>query len=217
MDRLDLLATIPLRQLDVVYQVRAKVFQAAMRLTNDADLSAQIAAQFSDLARDLQDWTAEPRALFWFDRQGRDTVFRIDFCFDEWIAEPEHFLVGGLYLSAVREDGRYTLTRSYRVRAGLDAVAEHDTIVHILTDKSREELFADLNAKNSELQKEIEERKAAEENVLQTQRELVAKEKLAALGGAGRGHCARDQHAGGHWRDRRVAPERIDPRIYVPV
>ncbi len=183
MDRLDLLATIPLRQLDVVYQVRAKVFQAAIRLTNDADLSAQIAAQFSDLARHLQDWTAEPRALFWFDKQGSDTMFRIDFCFDDWIAEPDHFLVGGLHLSAVHEDGRFTLTRSYRVRAGLDVMAEQDTIVHILTDKTREELFADLNAKNSELQKEIEERKAAEENVLQTQRELVAKEKLAALGG----------------------------------
>jgi signal transduction histidine kinase len=183
MDRLSLLATIPLQNLDAIYQVRAKVFQAAMTLTRDTDLSAQIAAQFSDLARSLHQWTYEPRALFFFDSRGRDKLLRIEFCFDEWIAEPENFLVGGLYLNAVHELDRYSLVRNYRVSAALDSPLARDVIVHILTDKTREELFADLNAKNTELQKEIEERKAAEESVLQAQRELVAKEKLAALGG----------------------------------
>lgn len=183
MDRVDNLVLISLHRLDAVFQARAKVFQAALRLTGDPDMAAQMAAQFSDLGRTLATRTRLPRARFSLDTIGPDAHFRIEFQFDAWIGEPTDFEVGGLRLNAERQGNSWSLSRLYRIRPISRDSANREAMVRILTTKTREELFDDINAKNSQLQKEIEERKAAEESALQAQRDLIAKEKLAALGG----------------------------------
>ena len=52
----------------------------------------------------------------------------------------------------------------------------------ILFDKTTEELLNELNFQNSKLVKEVEDRKRAEENLKETQKDLIINEKLAALG-----------------------------------
>ncbi len=183
MDRVNYLATVALKDVDAIYQARAKLFRASMRLTANADLSAQIAGQFSDLARILRERTQNLRAGFTLNPDQAGLLFRVVFRFDAWLDGQRVGAVAGNVLNAVLDAEGWVLTRSYRMPAVSAGAAEREAISRLLTTKTRQELFDDLNAKNSQLQVEIEERKAAEESAMQAQRDLIAKEKLAALGG----------------------------------
>lgn len=184
MDRLDIpLATVVLDRLDAVYLVRAKLFQVGLRLTGHADVSAQLAAEFSDLGRQLIAQTTRLDVAFSLSMEDNLPYLQTEFRFDDW-SSPDH---GQRVRSAgwmpMPVDKGWALSRKHRLETGLSAARLGQELTQILTTKTREELFDDLNAKNRQLHIEIEERQVAQANALQAQRDLIAHEKLAALGG----------------------------------
>lgn len=183
MDRLNYLSTVALDQLDTVYQARAKLFQVGLRLTANTDFSAQMAGEFSDLARILSERTDGLRAAFALEDDRSGLLLYVTFRFDDWLDGQRSSAEGGTLLNAVRDADSWLLTRTYSMRPASSDAVDLDAIFRIFTTKTRRELFDDLNAKNRQLEVEIEERKAAEESAMQAQRDLIAKEKLAALGG----------------------------------
>ena len=183
MDSLDYLVTLPLDRPEAVYQARAKVFQTALRLSGNADLSARLAGEFSDIGRTLVTHSVSPRVSFLLGRDDTEWLFTMEFCFDDWLADGNESLPGSRSLQATRAPQGWVVSRAYRWRQAAGAELDRDAILRMLTTKTREQLFDDLNEKNSQLQIEIEERKAAEATALRAQRDLIAKEKLAALGG----------------------------------
>ncbi len=183
MDSLDYLATIPLDRPEAVYQARAKLFQTALRLTGDPDMSARLAGEFSDTGCRLLDCTVAPRARFLIGHDDPERLFTVEFCFDEWLPGHRESLAGAHLLAAIHGPEGWLISRTYRWRPTSAADIDRDMILRTLTTKTRQQLFDDLNEKNSQLQIEIEERKTAEAAALQAQRDLIAKEKLAALGG----------------------------------
>lgn len=183
MDSLDALATILLDKPATIYQTRAKLFEAALQISGNPDLSAQIAGQFSDIGRYLLDCTRALSACFSVSGSGQEMQFIIEFGFDDWTVDRNYSLVGGTLLQAARGPQGWTFAKTYGWASTRQRSYDRAGALRILTTKTRQELFDDINKKNHQLEIEIEERKLAEANVLQAQRDLIAKEKLAALGG----------------------------------
>lgn len=183
MDCLNILATLPIQQLESLYQARTKVYDVGCYLAGASGPAIRMASEFSDLGRSLLAKTVLSHVRFSLAETMGAIEFHIDYCFADW--RTGHQSSGMLPLPGVpvETEAGWELKNIYTFPRQNGIPFNPGNVSEILQAKTREELFSDLNAKNELLQVEIEERKATEENLRQAQQELIASEKLAALGG----------------------------------
>jgi len=182
MDRLDHVVTIQLPRLETLYQARVKLYEAVLSLSGREEHAAAVAADLSALGRTLVFATTGLQTTLATEISNQEIEFQMEFFFQEWLPGGQA-LAGQLASHAApRSPEGWSIAKKYYFRLS-DTPTNVSEIMSALTTKSKEELFDDLNDKNQELQFEIEERKSAQKAFEQAQRELVSKEKLAALGG----------------------------------
>lgn len=188
MDRIELLASVALPDRDALYPARRKAHDAALLLVEHPSQAALLASEMSDVGRALLASATPPSRVDFSLVTHPDAVsFQIDFHWPASDAQPSArppAMEPGTQRWPLRRAGNdwilgQSFTFNRRRRPAIDLLA----IQQILQAKTREELFNDLNAKNIELNREVEERKLTEDNLRRAQEELIASEKLAALGG----------------------------------
>lgn len=183
MDRVKLLAVASLRNLDALYFVRGKVHAVALLLASRPSEAAQVASEFSDFGRLLFSLSRPIEVHFSLEEMASGLALCMDFHFETDVEQPQR-LAQWAALGTVQRTGSAWLVRKvYRFRGQRLLDADLPQWAQILQAKTREELFDDLNLKNELLQSEIEERKATEHSLRKAQEDLIASEKLAALGG----------------------------------
>lgn len=183
MDRLNILATLPLQGLDSLHQARSKVYNVGWHLAGSSDIAVRMASEFSDLGRQLLSEQRLSHVRFSVNETLDTIEFHIDYCLDECPAAQPLLDSSPPIPEAIRTSGGWELRKIHVFPRLPRGSFESAKAAEILQAKSRGELFNDLNLKNELLQIEIEERKATEESLRQAQQELIASEKLAALGG----------------------------------
>lgn len=183
MDRLRHLATTTLRSLDALYLIRSRVHEAALLLADRPSQAVQVVSEFSDFGRRLFHLSQPAEVSFSLHEGELDLVLHIDFHLQAG-CEPLSASAPWAALGPPRRIGHHwVLSQVHHFSPRHLELADWQRLAQILHAKTREELFDDLNDKNELLQSEIEERKATEDSLRKAQEELIASEKLAALGG----------------------------------
>lgn len=182
MDCLKTLAVIALPHLEAIYQVRPKVYEVGLSLSGHPAEAAQIAAEFSDLGRILFYNSGLRQVRFLVSQEEGHVSLHVDFSIHENFSDAVHLDSQGISLHSQRIADDWVVRKSYCFNRVQRTSVNLLKLEQILQAKTREELYNDLNVKNQQLQIEVEERKAAEDILRQAQQDLIASEKLAALG-----------------------------------
>jgi len=175
--------SVLINHLDGVYQFRSKLFRAFVHLSGDKSVSACIAADFSTLGKSLIRSVGGFQSQIEIDSSessmGLAMSLHVPRASD--VAVQRMGMRAGFFVLENKEGWEFR--KQYRLVSLLSSQSDLESAMQLLASKTREELFADLNHKNSQLQVEIEERKIAQQTLQDTQRDLIENEKLAALGG----------------------------------
>lgn len=183
MDRVKSLAVASLRHLDALYFVRGKVHAIALLLALRPSEAAQVASEFSDFGRLLFSLSRPIEVHFSLDEREGHLALCMDFHFEADAEPPQRSAQWAALGPVQRMEHAWVVGKVYRFRGQSRVNVDLPQLVQILQAKTREELFDDLNVKNELLRGEIEERKATEHSLRKAQEDLIASEKLAALGG----------------------------------
>ncbi len=175
--------TFCISQLEDVYTIRLRLFQAGVHLLGSDVLPATIAAEFSTVAKRLFKKSVPVSCeVSWAVHQsGLSFVIALscsDSCSEAW---PEGDAFMG-YQSLATTPGCF-IRKEYLLNSYTLDLATYYEAFQVLLSKTREELFQDINAQNDKLQQEIKQRIAAQKSLEETQRDLIENEKLSALGG----------------------------------
>lgn len=175
--------TILLPSQQAADHLRSRFYQTLARLTPRRAEASAITSNFSDLLKNLVRQAIDLRVSIRFEDLDSRCFVSLDF---NWStnrqAVPQNLSVSMSDIIIQNNDGFHHRV-SYPIEGLQLAHLNLENIRERLTAKSNRELVEDLNAKNKQLQIEVEERRIAEETLRDTQRELIATEKLAALGG----------------------------------
>lgn len=184
MDRLELLATINLSDRESLYAARRKAHDAVLLLAEHPSQAALIASEMSDLGRALLATSTTPIPVrFWLGTLPYQVTLRIDFVLPLDGPQPPPPPFTPVRWPLRQEGEGWVIGNAFSISRRHQAAVDRLALQQILQAKTREELFSDLNAKNIELNREVEERRLTEDNLRRAQEELIASEKLAALGG----------------------------------
>ncbi len=143
--RLMQLANLKISNPDTVYSGRRKIYDFAMTLSKDAVLSAQIAGEFSELAKLLVNYGDRARASISLNIRRGHPLIEIEY-----------------YVKNADEDTNpapraqpskqpYRAVREYPVPVAAPTESQIERFRSILTEKTREELFRDIHEINDEL------------------------------------------------------------------
>lgn len=175
--------TIPIEHLDALYVLRAKLYELGNFVSQKPDFAVQMAGDFSTLGKYL----LLKANTFHFELvlESSDSLnyFRVTLILEKNIDHLDEIKVKRSGFSGYFENENWIFVKRYGFSVEDKKTIDPEALSRILTNKTKEELFNDLNRKNIQLQVEIEERISAEEALRESQRDLVAAEKLAALGG----------------------------------
>lgn len=174
--------TASIERLEALYTLRPKLYELGMFVSNKPDFAVQLAGDFSTLGNYLLTVTDAFRFEISLEKADSAHDLRVSLTLEnhlESLCQTEIRQTGFTHLIDTESQ---IFRKHYRFTTN-EAAADPEALKRILSNKTKEELFNDLNRKNIQLQVEIEERITAEEALRETQRDLVAAEKLAALGG----------------------------------
>ena len=165
-----------------IFRLRRKIYHALISVTKDKNSAALFSSSFSSVARYLVIKSEKLSLSINVQILDMSVSLRIMF-----ISEvQDHDLNKSIFQSegySCENKGSFLLVEKYislsQEILSTNAVSD---ATKILLDKTTEELLNELNLQNSKLEKEVEERKKAEENLKETQKDLIINEKLAALG-----------------------------------
>lgn len=175
--------TIPIERLDALYILRSKLYELGMFVSHKPDFAVQMAGDFSTLGKHLL-WAANAfRFELSLENGDSSNAFRVTLSLENIADHSDKIEVGHSGFTSYLENESRVFVKYYRFSAEDKRIVDPEALSRILSNKTKEELFNDLNRKNIQLQVEIEERISAEETLRETQRDLVAAEKLASLGG----------------------------------
>lgn len=165
-----------------IFQVRRKIYHALISITQDKNSAAILSSSFSSAARCL--FRQSKKLDLYINVEKSDTSLSLQIKFISEVQElnfNKSFLQSEGYSFANK--GSVSIVEKYigLSQEILSTNALSDA-TKILLDKTTVELLDELNLQNSKLEKEVEERKKAEENLKETQNDLIINEKLAALG-----------------------------------
>ena len=135
------LANLKINNPDAVYAGRRKVYDFAKMLSNDAVLSAQIAGEFSELAKLLSNYGDRARAAVSLTmRSGRPLI------------EIEYYVKSTPQKQGSASSAQpYRARREYQIQIAAPTESQIERFRTILNEKSREELFRDIHEINDEL------------------------------------------------------------------
>lgn len=165
-----------------IFQVRRKIYHALISITQDKNSAAILSSSFSSAARCL--FRQSKKLDLYINVEKSDTSLSLQIKFISEVQElnfNKSFLQSEGYSFANK--GSVSIVEKYigLSQEILSTNALSDA-TKILLDKTTVELLDELNFQNSKLEKEVEERKKAEENLKETQNDLIINGKLAALG-----------------------------------
>ncbi len=175
------LVTVSIEGIEPLNILRSKLYEAGLFLSNRSDIAVQIASDFSTLGKCLLTITKGFCIEVALNNADPAQDLQVVFILENRLENLNQTAVmQSGFTKLIDKQGEIFIKR-YRFA---DAVnVDLEALRRILSNKTKEELFDDLNRQNIQLQLEIEERITAEEALHETQRDLVAAEKLAALGG----------------------------------
>jgi len=175
--------TVLVNHLEAVYQFRSKLFRAGVHLSGDKSVAACIAADFSRLGKSLIRSAGGFQCQIEIDGSERNVGLTMSLHVPK--ASDVGFLQMGMKAGffVLENNEGWEFRKLYQMTSLRSSQSDLEAAIQLLASKTREELFADLNHKNAQLQVEIEERKIAQQTLQDTQRDLIENEKLAALGG----------------------------------
>jgi two-component system sensor histidine kinase/response regulator len=143
--RLMQIASLKIANSDYVFAGRRKIYDFAILLTKDAVLSAQIAGEYSELAKLLSNYGERARANVSLSQRRGHPLLEIEY-FVKTVEDQ-----GGLSASDRRARQPYRATREYQLSISPPSEAQLARLKSILVEKSREELFRDVQEMNEEL------------------------------------------------------------------
>lgn len=136
------LANLKISSSDYVYSGRRKLYDFAMALSQDAVLSAQIAGEFSELAKLLSNYGDRARASISLSSRRGLPLVEIEY-YVKHANDEAH--------SGQRSKQPYRATREYQIPVAAPSEAQIERFKAILIEKSREELFRDIQDINEDL------------------------------------------------------------------
>lgn len=139
------LANLKISNPDAVYSGRRKIYDFAITLSKDAVLSAQIAGEFSELAKLLVNYGDRARASVSLTMRRGYPLIEIEYYVKSADADtnaPQR---------AQRSKQPYRALRDYEVAVSPPTESQIERFRSILTEKTREELFRDIHEINDEL------------------------------------------------------------------
>lgn len=175
--------TAPIERLEALYSFRPKLYELGMFVSNKPDFAVQMVGDFSTLGKYLLTVTDAFRLEIILENADSANDLRVSLVLQNHLENLNQTEIRQSGFTTLIENEGQIFVKRYRFTTQDVAAADPETLKRILSNKTKAELFNDLNRKNIQLQVEIEERITAEETLRETQRDLVAAEKLAALGG----------------------------------
>lgn len=139
------LANLKISNPDTVYSGRRKIYDFAIALSRDAVLSAQIAGEFSELAKLLANYGDRARASVSLTTRRGHPLIEIEYYVknaDEDTSPTQ---------SAQPSKQPYRAMREYQISVAPLTESQIERFRSILTEKTREELFRDIHEINDEL------------------------------------------------------------------
>ena len=143
--RLLQLANLKISNPDTVYSGRRKIYDFAIALSRDAVLSAQIAGEFSELAKLLANYGDRARASISLSMRRGHSLIEIEYYVKNADEDTNHVS------SAQPSKQPYRAVREYPVPVAAPTESQIERFRSILTEKTREELFRDIHEINDEL------------------------------------------------------------------
>lgn len=165
-----------------IFRIRRKIYLAFVRLMQDSNHASLISSSFSTAARALLCETDSIVFVIESERLDSQAAINLKFIVHDTnfkTTEFNHYFDG--YRLEIFDSVLNITKPIFSPRETLESEAFFD-LTKILLDKTTEELLDELNVQNKLLEKEVEDRKKAEENLKETQVDLINNEKLAALG-----------------------------------
>ena len=175
--------TILLPNQQAADHLRSRFYQLLARITPRAADASTITSNFSDLLKNLIRQANDLRVSIRFEDRDSRCFIAVDFNWSMNRQGAEQRMSGSTSDIVFQRNNGFHEKVSYPLDGLQLSDLNLDDVRERLTAKTNRELVEDLNAKNTQLQIEVEERRIAEETLRDTQRELIATEKLAALGG----------------------------------
>ncbi len=139
------LANLKISNSDYVYSGRRKLYEFAFALSQDAVLSAQIAGEFSELAKMLANYGDRARASISLTTRRGLPLVEI-----EYYVKPADNEAGTAQVGQ-RSNQPYRASREYQITTAAPTEAQIESFKAILIEKSREELFRDIHEINEDL------------------------------------------------------------------
>ncbi len=143
--RLMQLANLKISNPDSVYSGRRKIYDFAMALSKDPVLSAQIAGEFSELAKLLSNYGDRARASISLSTRRGAPLIEIEY-YVKSADENSNF-----DRSKQPSKQPYRAIRDYQIVVPQPTESQIERFRSILTEKTREELFRDIHEINDEL------------------------------------------------------------------
>lgn len=175
--------SIPIERLEALNALRFKLYEIGMFVSQKPDLAVKLAGDFSTLGKYLLLAAKAFRFELVLENSDSFNDFRVTLSLENTINRLDEIEVRRSGFTSYFENENRVFIKRYGFSVRDKKTVDPEALSQILTNKTKEELFNDLNRKNIQLQVEIEERISAEEALRESQRDLVAAEKLAALGG----------------------------------
>ncbi|TFH75248.1 hypothetical protein E3V39_03740 [Gammaproteobacteria bacterium LSUCC0112] len=175
--------TFNVTRVEDIYNLRFRLFQACTHLAGSQSVPSAMAAELSTVCKTLLK-IAGPFCsdidLTWHEGsyKVRINLRPKEFNHNAW---PSRERLMAFHLFSGHE-GAF-LQKSYELPPANNDQAILNDAWQMLVNKTRDELFEDVNLQNDMLQREISQRIAAQQTLVETQRDLIENEKLTALGG----------------------------------
>lgn len=136
------LAQIGIGTSEQVFSARAKIYAFIAQFTHLPDVAAQITGAFSDTAKWLCDNADEPYVTVFLDVEAGRPTLRLQFTTPVFKVDANHTQHRHMTYDHVHNNWHYSV--HYKLPAALPDAEKQAQLQSILNEKSREELFAEL-------------------------------------------------------------------------
>lgn len=147
-------ADIALTNHERVFHERRKLYALTILISQDNQRSARLAGEFSDVARLILSCTDSASCQIDVEQQDERFTIQLTFSCDQISSEqdPDHTKLNQLQRFGIEQSSTgLWLERTHQFNVDPRTLPSLDRIKQILSEKSRDELFDDLNHKNDEL------------------------------------------------------------------